>query len=361
VSSRFVVVVSLFAIVACEKPAPAVLPDVGVVSVGPVDASVATSTVPRAIYRSDFAMGTQITITAYTVDEGRAEQTFAAAFAEMHRLDALLTVWKPESDVSKINNAAGVEPVKVSAETIEVIERGLDGSKRTGGKFDITFGALSGLWKFDHDQDNSIPPASEIKKRLPFIGWERVRVDRGAGTVFLEKKGMKIHLGGIGKGFAVDKAVALLRAAGFRDFMVQFGGDLFVAGRHGDRAWRVGIRDPRGGPDKFFAAAEVTDATFSTSGDYERFFVKDGKRYHHILDPDTGIPAAGTRSVTIMALDATTAEWLSKGVFILGAKRGLALVESTEGAGAVIVDEKNKLHVSKRLEGKLRIVGEPTL
>lgn len=326
----------------------------------PPDAGVHTSTVPHSVYRSHFAMGSQVTLTAYTADEARAVATFEAAFKEMERLDAQLTVWKADSEVSRINASAGVAPVQVSAETIEVIERGLEGSRNTRGKFDITFGALSGLWKFDHDQDNVVPPAAEIKKRLPLIGWERVKIDRAAGTVFLEKKGMKMHLGGIGKGFAVDKVVAELRAAGMKDFMVQFGGDLFVAGRHGDRAWRVGIRDPRGAPDKYFAAAEVTDATFSTSGDYERFFIKDGVRYHHILDPDTGRPAAGTRSVTIMAPTATIAEWLSKGVFILGPKAGLELVERTEGAGAVIVDASNTLFISKRLEGKIKLLGKPT-
>jgi thiamine biosynthesis lipoprotein len=321
-----------------------------------------TSTIPATIFRSHFAMGTQMTLTAYTtLEEAVVVKVFGETFADMDRLDGLLSTWKENSDVVRINAAAGVLPVKVDEDTLEAVERGLYGSRMTEGKFDITFGALSGLWKFDHDQDNSIPPDREVKKRLPLIGYEYVKIDRAASSVFLEKKGMKMHLGGIGKGFAVDRTVTRLRAAGLKDFMVQFGGDLFVSGRHGARAWRVGIRDPRGPPDKYFAAAEVTDATFSTSGDYERFFVKDGKRYHHILDPDTGRPAAACRSVTIMAADATTAEWLSKGVFILGVKRGLDLVERTAGAAAVIVDAENALHISPRLEGKLKLLSQPTL
>jgi len=169
-----------------------------------------------------------------------------------------------------------------------------------------------------------------------------------------------MHLGGIGKGYGVDRAVALLVAAGLTDFMVQAGGDLYVAGQRGDRPWRVGIRDPRGTRDAFFAAAEVSDGTFSTSGDYERFFIEDGVRYHHILDPDAGRPARGTRSVTIMAKDAMTADALSTGLFILGAKRGLEIVERLPGVGAVIVDAANEVHISSRLKDKVKVFKPPT-
>lgn len=347
----------VFALVACAEPAPGpVAPDAAT-----ADAAITKSaTVAEVVHRSLFAMGTQMTISAYTRDPEAAVSAFARAFAEIQRLEGLLTTWRPDSDVSRINEAAGAAAVAVAPETFEVITRALEGSRLTSGKFDITFGALSGLWKFDHDQDNVVPSAREVKKRLPLVGWENVAVDAEARTVKLAKKGMKIHLGGIGKGYAVDRAVAELRRRGLTDFMVQFGGDMFVSGRRGERPWRVGIRDPRGGPETYFAAAEVTDATFSTSGDYERFFIKDGKRYAHILDPDTGAPAAACRSVTIMAADATTAEVLSKGVFILGPERGLALVESTPGAGAVVVDRDNQIHVSARLQGKVKILYAPS-
>jgi thiamine biosynthesis lipoprotein len=314
----------------------------------------------QTIYRSHTTMGSQVTITAYTDDERGAVAAFEAAFREFDRLDALLTVWRPDSDVSRINAAAGSSAVTVAPETMEAIVAALALSKSCDGKFDITFGALSGLWRFDHDQDDRIPSDEEIASRLPLIGWEMVEIDQAKRTVKLAKAGMKMHLGGIGKGFAVDRAVALLEQRGFTDFMVQAGGDLYVSGRKGDRNWRVGIRDPRGPPSSFFAAAEVTDATFSTSGDYERFFIQDGRRYHHIIDPDVGRPAMASRSVTIMAPDATTAEGLSKCVFILGPEKGLALVESLPGAGAVIVDPDNRVHVSKRLEGKVRLDHPPT-
>jgi thiamine biosynthesis lipoprotein len=314
----------------------------------------------KTIYRSHVSMGSQITITAHTDEEPRALRAFSAAFAEFDRLDRMMTVWRPNSDVSRINAVAGTASATVAPETLEAITRALELSKACDGKFDITFGALSGLWKFDHDQDDRIPSDEAIAARLPLIGWEMITVDPQARSVKLEKPGMKMHLGGIGKGYAVDRAVRILKEHGLSDFMVQAGGDLYVSGKKGDRNWRVGIRDPRGPPSSFFAAAEVENGTFSTSGDYERFFVKDGTRYHHIIDPDVGRPAMASRSVTIMAPDATTAEGLSKCVFILGPDKGLALVESMAGVGAVIVDKENRVHVSKRLEGKLRLDHPPT-
>lgn len=317
---------------------------------------------PRAeiVYRSHKAMGTQITITAFTSEPKKAEAAFQKTFAEFDRLERLLTVWRPDSDVSRINQAAGKEAVKVDPETISVVQRALELARLTDGKFDVTFGALSGLWKFDHDQDDRIPAAKDVQARLPFVRWEGIKVNAEENTVMLDKKGMKLHLGGIGKGWAVDKAVVIMRKAGLRDFMVQAGGDLYVAGTRGSRAWRVGVRDPRGSRSSYFAFAEVTDATFSTSGDYERYFEKDGRRYHHILDPDSGQPAKGIRSVTVMAPDATTADALSTGLFILGLERGMEVIESVEGAGAVFVTDKNEVRVSKRLKDNLRIVDQPT-
>ncbi|MCA9552365.1 MAG: FAD:protein FMN transferase [Myxococcales bacterium] len=334
---------------ACTKPAAADKP------------AEATAAKPKELlHRSHHAMGTQITITAYTDAPGTFESACKAAFDEFDRLEALLTVWRNDSDVSKVNAQAGKAAVKVGPETLRAVQVALRLAKATDGKFDVTFGALAGLWRFDHDQDDKIPTEAEIAARLPLVGWEMVEVDEAASTVKLAKPGVKLHLGGIGKGFAVDAAVALLKQAGLKDFMVQAGGDLYVSGRRGDRPWRVGIRDPRGERDAFFAAAEVEDGTFSTSGDYERSFVHDGVRYHHILDPDLGRPARGVRSVTVMAKDAVTADALSTGVFILGVKRGLEVVEGMDGVGAVIVDDQNKVHISSRLQGRVKVFRDPT-
>lgn len=333
----------------------------GMTTTTPDTAATASSAqAPRLVRRSHQTMGTFLTITAWTSDEVLATRAFEAAFTEFDRLERMMTVWREDSDISHINSAAGKARASVSKDVLAVITRAVELGEATDGKFDITFGALSGLWKFDHDQDNSIPAPAELKRRLAFVDYRNIEVDAGNQTVFLKKAGAKIHLGGIGKGYAIDRAVEILRGKGLDDFMVQAGGDLYVAGRRGDRPWRVGIRDPRGDRTTYFAFAEVTDATFSTSGDYERYFEKDGRRYHHILDPDTGEPASACRSATVMAPDAMTADALSTGIFILGPEKGLALADSIEGVGAVIVDRDNRVHVSKRLSGKLQRVGDPT-
>ncbi len=230
----------------------------------------------------------------------RCEAAFDEVFAEFTRLEKLMSTWIPDSDVSRVNREAGVRPVPVSADVREVLKTARQMSEWTGGKFDVTFGALSGLWKFDHDQDNVIPDMREVRRRLPLIDYRAIQIDDAAGTVFLAQKGMSIHLGGIGKGYAVDRGAAILRHRGLRDFMVQSGGDIYVAGLKDGRPWRLGIQDPRGPANRTFAELELTDGTFSTSGDYERSFVKNGRRYHHILDPATGEPARGARSVTIV-------------------------------------------------------------
>ena len=231
-------------------------------------------------------MGAEVRVTIWTPDEAAADAAAAAVFAEFERLDALLSVWKPGSDVLRINAAAGQAPVAVSRETIEVVQAALMTSELTAGKFDITFGALADVWKFDHDQDNRVPTEAEIAARLPLVDFRAVHVDDRAGTIAIDRHGVRIHLGGIGKGYAVDRAIAILRGRGLNDFLIQSGGDLYAGGQPGDRPWKLGINDPRGAPDDSFATIELRDRTFSTSGDYERSFMKDGVRFHHLLDPD---------------------------------------------------------------------------
>ena len=311
------------------------------------------------IERSRVAMGSQLRLVAWTRDESAAVDTFAHIFREFDRLEALLSVWKDGSDVIKLNRAAGAAPVAVSRETIEVLEQAHAASEWTGGKFDITFGALADIWKFDHDQDNTIPDRSAIDQRLPLVNFEDVQTDRAAGTAFIRRPGMRVHLGGIGKGYAVDRAVALLKQRGFTDFMIQSGGDLYVAGSNGGTPWKLAIADPRGGHEPF-ATVEIGDGTFSTSGDYERSFFKEGRRYHHIIDPDLGEPARGCRSVTIVSDSPIVADGLSKSVFILGPAEGMALVERLPRVEAVIVTATNEVLVSSGLKGKFLLRRPPT-
>jgi thiamine biosynthesis lipoprotein len=315
---------------------------------------------PSAFSRDHVTMGSTLTLTLWTADDPGGAAASEAVFTEFDRLDRLLSVWKEGSDVLRLNAAAGRGPVTVSPETIEVLTIAHQVSEWTGGKFDVTFGGLSGLWKFDQDQDNVIPPRAAVAARLPDVDYTALEIDTAHRTAFLRRPGMRAHLGGIGKGYAVDRAAAILRGRGFHDFMIQSGGDMFVSGRRGDRPWRLGIRDPRGPADRSFATLDLTNGTFSTSGDYERFFMKDGRRYHHILDPDLGEPARGCRSVTIVTDKAVIADGLSTGVFVLGPEKGMALIERLPDVEGVIVTSDNHVLVSSGLEGKLVLIAPPT-
>jgi FAD:protein FMN transferase len=312
------------------------------------------------VERSRVSMGSEVHLTAWTADEPAAFAAFEAVFDEFDRLDALMSVWKEGSDIERLNRAAGEKPVPVSPEVREVLSMARQASEWTDGKFDVTFGALSGLWKFDHDLDGNIPKRADVAARLPLIDYHRLQVDDRAGTAYLATKGMRTHLGGIGKGYAVDRGAAILRARGIEDFMIQSGGDLYVAGQRGDRPWRAGIQDPRGPEGTVFAAMDLTDSAFSTSGDYERFFIKDGHRYHHIIDPGTGEPAQGSRSVTIVTPRAVVADGLSTGVFILGPEKGMALIERLQGVEGVIVTSSNNVLVSSGLARRLVVRAPPT-
>jgi thiamine biosynthesis lipoprotein len=319
----------------------------------------------RKIALEQGAMGTKITLMAFTtplLDETEIKAALLSAFAEFQRLEAVMTTWREDSEVSRINQAAGNQPVKVGPDTFAVIDKSLWIAEKSSGVFDISFDAMRGLWNFDEAKGDEIPDKAAIAKARKLIDYRKISIDRPAATVKLDKPGMRINLGGIAKGYAVDAAAKKLDDAKITAFFVQAGGDLFVRGKKPDgTSFHVGVRDPRGsGPSDAFATVDVSDHAFSTAGDYERAFVKDGKRYHHIIDPRTGYPATACRSVTIWAKDAFTADAIDDAVFILGPEKGLALVESLDGVGAVIVDKDNRVWVSPRLEGKVTVFRPPT-
>ncbi len=326
----------------------------------PAHASPVLSNDKHLVTKNGSAMGTEVRISIYTDDDEGALKAADAAFAEIQRLEALMTTWRADSEISRVNAAAGSGPVKISDESLEVIEMAQRSSELSGGAFDISFNAMHGLWKFDEDLEKKVPPAAEIRKRMALIDYRQIKVDRSNKTVFLAKKGMSINLGGIAKGYAVDRAVAILKKAGFTDAIVQAGGDLMCAGSKGGKPWTTGIRDPRSGRDDVFAVMQLVDHAFSTAGDYERYFILGGKRYHHIIDPKTGYPATKSRSVTIYAPTALLADAIDDAVFILGWKKGLELVESLEDVGAVVVDDQGKVHISKRVRERVHVLHPPT-
>jgi thiamine biosynthesis lipoprotein len=313
---------------------------------------------PRLVERSRLSMGSQLKVSVWTADEARALDTIEHVFREFDRLEALLSVWKDGSDVVRMNTNAGVTPVPVSQDTIAVLREAAEAGELTRGKFDITFGALSDIWRFDHDQDNVVPDRRLIETRLTRIDYRAVQVDGTARTAFITRPNMKVHLGGIGKGYAIDRAIALIRDRGFSDFLIQSGGDLYAAG-NGGTPWKLAIADPRGDHQPF-ATLQISDGTFSTSGDYERSFMKDGVRYHHLLDPDFGEPARGCRSVTIVTNRAVTADVLSTGVFIMGPDAGMALIETLPDVEGVIVTADNDVLISSGLRGRVELLRRPT-
>lgn len=320
---------------------------------------------PKRVALDDHAMGTTVSIATFTsgsMTEEEIRPKLQKALDEIRRLQALMTTWSPDSEVSKINAAAGTSAVPVGPETFAVLQKSLWIGKASGGVFDITFEAMKGLWKFDEGASDKIPRKDAIEKARKLIDYRQLVLDEEARTAKLVKPGTRINLGGIAKGYAIDAAARVLVAEGITSFFAQAGGDLYVAGKKPDgQRFKVGVRDPRGKhSNDYFALIEVEDHAFSTAGDYERTFVKDGKRYHHIIDPRTGYPATATRSVTVWAKDAFTADAIDDAVFILGPEKGLALVESIEDCGAVIVDAKNKVWISKRLEGKVVMLRQPT-
>lgn len=308
-------------------------------------------------------MGTHLAYASFTtptLDAGKLHAAFDAATLEIRRLEKLMTTWDPASEVSQVNAAAGKHPVVVGQETFDVIHEALHASQISDGCFDITFETLHGVWKFDQDLDPHPPTPAAVRDRVKFVGYRHVKLDPAKLSVFLDEAHVRIGLGGIAKGYAVDKAAKVLLDAGITSFYVQAGGDLYTHGTKPDgAAWQAGIRDPRGAEGDYFAVMSVEDHAFSTAGDYERSYVVDGKRYHHIIDPHTGYPATASRSVTIWAPTALLADEIDDAVFILGPERGLALVESLDGVGAVVVDAQNRVWTSKRLEGKVRPVHPP--
>lgn len=309
-------------------------------------------------------MGTVVTLVAFTqtdIDEPAARRALEAAVEEIRRLEGLMSEWRPDTEIGRVNRAGG-RPTAVSAETFAVLEKSLWAGRISGGTFDVTFEAMSQVWKFGdaREENPTLPTPAAVAELRKLVDYRVIKLDPKARTVTIPAN-RRIGLGGIAKGYAVDAAAAILRKAGLGAFLVQAGGDLLGEGRKPDGSpWVSGVQDPRGEKGDFFASIELENHAFSTAGDYARAFVKDGRRYHHIIDPRTGYPAPASRSVTVWAKDALTADAIDDAVFILGPEKGLALVAGMEGVGAVIVDDKNKVWISDRLKGKVRITHPPT-
>jgi thiamine biosynthesis lipoprotein len=279
-------------------------------------------------------MGTYLRVTIVGAPRPAAEAAANAAFAAVADVDSLLSIYKPESDFSRVNRAAGVETLAVSGQTMEVLEASRRFYVMTEGAFDPSVGPLMRLWKLQ--DEGRVPEPAEIDSTLRLIGYSKVHIDPSSRNVYLPA-GMRLDSGGVGKGYAADIARATLARHGITRCMVDLGGNLAVLGRGPTRGnWAVGIRNPLH-RDLLIGSLEITDMAVATSGQYEQYFIRDGTRYGHIVDPRNGMPANGMLSATVLAADATTTDCLSTGVFVLGPDRGMALVEQLPGIEAIIV------------------------
>ncbi|MEP6957710.1 MAG: FAD:protein FMN transferase [Nitrospirota bacterium] len=305
------------------------------------------------VKRAQMHMGTLVTITSVARSEAAAQAAATAGFSEIHRLEQLLSTWIPSSELSQVNSSAGVKPVRVSPETMTVVRRAIQAGEITNGGFNIAIGPAIEAWSVTNDQ--RIPTESELDALRPLVNLQAVHVDAGRQTIYLEKAGMRIDVGGIGKGYAADEAVEAMRKAGAVAGVVALSGDIKTFGRlPNGKMFPVGIQHPRE-DGSVLLWIDLQDEAISTAGDYERFFEREGIRYHHILDPRTLQPARGCQSVTVIAREGIWADGLDTGIFVMGPERGMELVEQLLDVEAVIVDAEGHLLVSSGLRQRIRL------
>jgi thiamine biosynthesis lipoprotein len=301
-------------------------------------------------------MDTVVTVTVASDSDKKAEAAIEAAFDEIRGLEKKLSFWTEDSEIASINRESGMRPVKVSRETLEIIKDSVYVSEKTGGAFDPTVGPVIRQWDF---KKKKRPTDEALKEAASRVDYRALVID--GDTVFLSRAGMSFDTGGIAKGFAADRAEAVLKRMGIKAGLISVAGDIKAFGLKPDgRPWRVGIRNPRavGEEDDVMATVELKDMAVSTSGDYERFFMEGRRRYHHLLDPRTGYPAQGFMSVSIVAPRSVMADGFSTGVFVAGPEEGLALLKDL-GMEGVFVDSEGDVHVTDGLKGAVEVTHRP--
>jgi thiamine biosynthesis lipoprotein len=290
-------------------------------------------------------MGTGVNVELWHEDAIQAEALIARVLQEMRRIDRLMSTYKPDSEISMVNANAAVAPVAVSPELFTLIRRALAYSEITHGAFDITYASAGRYYDY---RTGRKPTDAQLAESLPAIDYRHVRLDAAAGTVAFTQPGVYIDLGGIAKGYAVDRGMEILRLGDVENALISAGGDSLVIGKRWDRPWYIGIRDPRNKAG-IVSMIPLEDTAISTSGDYERYFEEDGVRYHHILDPGTGQSTHAVRSTSIIGRVATDTDALSTSVFVLGVDAGLELINSLPDTEAIIIDRYGALHYSAGL------------
>lgn len=294
-------------------------------------------------------MGTIVQVTVMEGAEERYDRAAEAAFTEIARLEEIFSSYKTESDVSRVSKNSG-DTVKVSPETIEVLKTAVRVAELSNGAFDPTVGALGKLWGYSGEK-GVVPTDEDIARVLPLVDYRAIVIDESSSRAGLKRKGMSLNLGGVAKGYIVNKAVEALKREGVARGIIHAGGDMVVFQVDEKEPFSIGIQHPR--EKRLLGKALIYNGAVATSGDYERFFEIGGKRYHHILDPRTGFPAEGTQSATVIAKDPTLADALSTAVFVMGPSAGMDLIERFPDVEGVIVDSEGRVVKSSGFKGEI--------
>lgn len=291
-------------------------------------------------------MGTRVSVDLWHEDAAVAGQLIERVLDEYRRIDGAMSTYRADSEISRINAGAAERAMPIGAELLELVDIALGISAKSGGAFDISYESVGYLYDF---RTGRHPDAAAIAAVLDAVDYRQIALDRAARTIRFGRQGMRINLGGIAKGYAVEQGARILRAAGIESALLNAGGDTRVLGDRRGQPWIVGIRHPRA-EGEFATRLPLVDEAISTSGDYERFFEEDGRRYHHIINPATGEPTSTVLSATVIGPDATMTDGLSTTVFVLGAEAGIALIESAyPGYEAIVVDPAGRLHFTAGL------------
>lgn len=294
-----------------------------------------------------------LTVVAETAEEGHGY--IEMAISEIERIEVLLTTYNDNSQTQQINKHAGIAPVAVDREVYELIERSIAISRITQGAFDISFGGIDkSLWNFDRSM-TALPSAKDAKKSIHLINYRNIILNAEEGTVFLKKEGMRIGFGGIGKGYAAEMAKRLLLQNNVKAGIINASGDLTAWGlQPGGEPWRIGISDPDK-PDNVFSYLNVSGKAVATSGNYEKYIMIGGKRYSHTIDPKTGLPIHGIKSVTVIADNAEFADAMATPIAVMGIQAGLTMVNQIPGLHCIIIDDNNRLYTSNDINLKQHI------
>jgi thiamine biosynthesis lipoprotein len=294
----------------------------------------------------DGTMGTRIHVELWAEDHTTGEAAIDAVMREMDRIDAAMSTYKPSSEVSRVNARAAAAPMRISRELFDLLTTAVEYSRITHGAFDITYASVGFMYDF---RRHLRPTEAQIEAALPAVNYRNLELDPRRRTVHFSRPGVRIDLGGIAKGYAVDRGIAILQQRGIRHALVSAGGDSRIIGDRFGKPWIVGIRHPDH-KDQVIARIPLVDTAISTSGDYERYFDENGVRYHHIIDPATGHPASKVRSATILAPTATRTDGLSKTAFVLGPEAALQIYNSLDDVDAILVAPDGRVLYSKGLE-----------